>query len=66
MNRWAFTMAAGPTYSSSPQKIGHEVVHAAHRMHLVVSSNRARSSGLWSRSRRGSPSSLIRYGSTAS
>ena len=27
------------------QKVGHEVVHAAHRMHLVVSSNRSRSSG---------------------
>ena len=26
MNRWALTMAAGPMYSSSPQKIGHEVV----------------------------------------
>src|ERR687896_1370565 len=34
MKRCAFTMAAGPTYSSSDQKIGHEVVQAAHRMHL--------------------------------
>jgi hypothetical protein len=51
MNRWALTMAAGPIYPSSPQKIGHEVVHAAHRMHFVVSSNRSRSSGDWSRSR---------------
>ena len=64
MNRWAFTIAAGPTYSSSPQKIGHEVVHAAHRMHLVVSSNRWRSSGDWRRSVSGSPESLIRKGST--
>ena len=39
MNRWAFTMAAGPTYVSSPQKIGQDVVHAAQRMHFVVSSN---------------------------
>lgn len=38
MNRWALTMAAGPTYSSSPQKIGQAVVQAVHRMHLVVSS----------------------------
>ena len=64
MNRCAFTIAAGPTYSSSPQKIGHEVVHAAHRMHFVVSSNRARSSGDWRRSLSGSPSSLTRNGST--
>ena len=38
MNRCAFTIAAGPTYPSSPQKIGHDVVQAAQRMHLVVSS----------------------------
>jgi plastocyanin len=38
MNRCAFTMAAGPTYSSSPQKTGHDVVQQAQRMHLVVSS----------------------------
>ena len=38
MNRCAFTIAAGPTYASSPQKTGHEVVQQAHRMHFVVSS----------------------------
>ena len=60
MKRCAFTIAAGPTYSSSPQKIGHEVVHAAHRMHFVVSSKRCRSSGDCVRSVSGSPWSLIR------
>ena len=64
MNRCAFTIAAGPTYSSSPQKIGHDVVHAAQRMHLVVSSNRARSSGDWRRSVSGSPLSFTKNGST--
>jgi hypothetical protein len=44
MNRCALTIAAGPMYSSSPQKMGQEVVQAAHRMHLVVSSYRSRSS----------------------
>jgi len=45
MKRWAFTIAAGPKYWSSAQKTGHEVVQAAQRMHLVVSSKRWRSSG---------------------
>ena len=49
MNRCAFTIAAGPTYWPSAQN-GQDVVHAAQRMHLVVSSNRSRSSGLCSRS----------------
>jgi hypothetical protein len=40
MKRWAFTIAAGPKYWSSAQKTGHEVVQAAQRMHLVVSSKR--------------------------
>ena len=60
MNRWAFTMAAGPTYSPSPQKIGHDVVHAAQRMHLVVSSKRSRSSGDCRRSRSGGSVSFTR------
>src|SRR5258708_6635501 len=47
MNRWALTMAAGPTYSELPQYTGHDVVQHAHRMHLVVSSKRSRSSGDW-------------------
>src|SRR3954462_6331522 len=47
MNRWAFTMAAGPTNDELPQYTGHEVVQAAHRMHFVVSSNRSRSSCDW-------------------
>ena len=34
----AFTIAAGPTYDGCAQNDGHDVVHAAHRMHLVVSS----------------------------
>ncbi len=38
MKRWAATIAAGPTYDGCAQNDGHEVVHAAHRMHLVVSS----------------------------
>src|SRR3954462_9036827 len=50
MNRWALTMAAGPTNDELPQYTGHEVVHAAHRMHLVVSSKRSRSSAVWWRS----------------
>src|SRR3954447_25479977 len=50
MNRWAFTIAAGPTNDELPQYTGHDVVHAAHRMHLVVSSKRSRSSALWRRS----------------
>ncbi len=38
MNRWALTIAAGPTYDGWAQNDGHDDVHAAHRMHLVVSS----------------------------
>jgi hypothetical protein len=38
MKRWAFTIAAGPTYVGCAQKDGHAVVHAAQRMHFVVSS----------------------------
>ena len=45
MNRCALTIAAGPTNSSFVQVIGQAVVQAAQRMHLVVSSNRSRSSG---------------------
>ena len=43
MKRCAWTMAAGPTYSGLAQNEGQEDVQAAHRMHLVVSSNLARS-----------------------
>src|SRR3981081_2327041 len=42
MKRWAVTMAAGPTNSLLAQNGGHEVVQAAHRMHLVPSSYLAR------------------------
>src|SRR2546426_5407196 len=45
MNRWALTMAAGPTYSGLAQNDGQEVVHAAQRMQRVVSSNTSRSLG---------------------
>src|SRR3954471_19363149 len=64
MNRCALTIAAGPTYFWSPQNGGHAVVQQAHRMHLVVSSNRARSSGDWIRSVVGGGSSLTRKGIT--
>ena len=47
MNRCAFTIAAGPKYCPSVQNTGQDDVHAAHRMHFVVSSNLARSSGDW-------------------
>ena len=61
MKRWAFTMAAGPKYWPSVQNTGQEEVHAAQRMHLVVSSKRSRSSvdctrsllGSWPRIRNG-------------
>src|SRR5438874_8242419 len=62
MKRCALTIAAGPTNSLLAQNGGHDVVHAAHRMHLVPSSYRARSSGLCSRSDSGGGVSLIRYG----
>ena len=65
MKRWALTIAAGPKYSSSAQKIGQEVVQAAHRMHLVVSSKRSRSLGDWRRSVSGAGSSVISYGRTS-
>ena len=38
MKRCALTSAAGPTKLGSAQKGGQEVVQAAQRMHLVVSS----------------------------
>ena len=38
MNRCALTMAAGPKYWPSVQNTGQDEVHAAHRMHFVVSS----------------------------
>src|SRR5260370_30964870 len=62
MKRWALTMAAGPTNSLLGQNGGHDVVHAAHRMHLVPSSYLARSSGLCNRSVSPGGSSLTRYG----
>src|SRR5687768_1752557 len=65
MNRCAFTIAAGPKYEPSVQYTGHDVVHAAHRMHLVVSSNRSRSAMDWTRSRVGSLPYVMRYGLTA-
>src|SRR6476660_1578367 len=64
MNRCALTIAAGPTYLRSPQKGGQAVVQQAQRMHLVVSSYRARSEGDWGRSVVGAGSSLIRNGMT--
>src|SRR4051794_30312254 len=64
MKRWALTIAAGPTYFRSPQNGGQAVVQQAQRMHLVESSNRARSVGDWSRSVVGGGSSLIRNGMT--
>ena len=60
----ALTIAAGPTYFWSPQNGGQAVVQQAQRMHLVVSSNRARSAGDWSRSVVGAGSSLTRNGMT--
>src|SRR5918998_4593581 len=60
MKRWALMIAAGPTYFRSPQKGGQAVVQQAQRMHLVVSSYRARCEGDWSRSVVGAGSSLTR------
>ena len=54
MNRCALTIAAGPKYWPSVQNTGQLDVHAAHRMHLVVSSKRSRSAWDWMRSRVGS------------
>src|SRR6478735_524824 len=65
MKRCAFTMAAGPKYCPSVQNTGQEDVHAAHRMHLVVSSKRSRSSADCRRSRVGSWPLLIRKGMTS-
>src|SRR5690606_13821608 len=62
MNRCALTIAAGPKYWPSVQNTGHEDVHAAHRMHLVVSSKRSRCSAVWSRSFVGFCPSLTRNG----
>ena len=42
--------AAGPKYWPSVQNTGQDDVQAAHRMHLVVSSKRSRSSADWYRS----------------
>src|SRR5207244_4130279 len=54
---------AGPTNSLLAQNGGHDVVHAAHRMHLVPSSYLARSCGLCRRSAScGAGESLMRYG----
>src|SRR5699024_834063 len=53
MKRCALTIAAGPKYCPSVQNTGHEEVHAAHRMHLVVSSKRSRCSADCRRSRLG-------------
>ena len=50
MNRCALTIAAGPKYCPSVQNTGHDDVHAAHRMHLVVSSKRSRWATVWMRS----------------
>src|SRR5690606_17780060 len=50
MKRCALTMAAGPKYCPSVQNTGQLEVQAAHRMHLVVSSKRARSATDWPRS----------------
>src|SRR5919205_2658821 len=65
MNRWAFTIAAGPKYWPSVQNTGQDDVHAAHRMHLVVSSKRSRSSADCRRSLVGSWPLLMRNGMTS-
>src|SRR3954464_12126984 len=62
INRCALTIAAGPTYCSLVQVIGQDDVQHAQRMHLVVSSNRARCSGDCRRSSCSLSSSAIRYG----
>ena len=54
MNRCALTIAAGPKYCPSVQNTGHDEVHAAHRMHFVVSSKTSRSTIDWMRSLPGS------------
>src|SRR6476619_8313306 len=50
MKRCALTIAAGPKYWPSVQNTGQDDVHAAHRMHFVVSSNTSRSTIDWMRS----------------
>ena len=65
MKRCALTIAAGPKYWPSFQNTGHEDVHAAHRMHLVVSSKRSRSSADCRRSRVGSLPLVTRNGMTS-
>src|SRR5690606_16231318 len=50
MKRCALTIAAGPKYWPSVQNTGQLEVQAAHRMHLVVSSKRARWATDWMRS----------------
>src|SRR5829696_5865824 len=64
MNRCALTIAAGPTYDGCAQNDGHEDVHAAQRMHFVVSSKRSRSAADCSRSRVGGMSEVWTYGWT--
>ena len=64
IKRCAVTIAAGPTYWSFAQKDGQEVVQQAHKMHLVVSSKRSRSSTDCSRSCAGGGSSLTKNGIT--
>ena len=65
MKRCALTIAAGPKYWPSFQNTGQDEVHAAHRMHLVVSSKRSRSSADCRRSRVGSFALVIRNGMTS-
>ena len=66
MKRCALTIAAGPKYCPSVQNTGHEDVHAAQRMHLVVSSKIARSAIDWMRSLPGSGFELaMRNGCTS-
>src|SRR4029453_3780528 len=65
MKRCALTIAAGPKYWPSVQKTGQDEVQAAHRMHLVVSSKRSRSSTGCRRSLVGSWPLLIRNGMTS-
>jgi hypothetical protein len=55
----------GPKYCPSVQNTGHDVVQAAHRMHLVVSSKIARSSADCTRSFVGSLPVVIRNGITS-
>ena len=65
MKRCALTIAAGPKYWPSVQNTGHDEVHAAQRMHFVVSSNAARCSADCRRSRVGSWPEVTRNGMTS-